>query len=99
MTWYWLLALSLMDLAQASIATAITGGFVSPFFVFCFPAVSVFASVFTSPRIIFCWTTLVATLHTVLCLVVGPGLDFDGRDEVVLFARLAALYSVSVTVT
>ena len=97
-TWYWLLALSVMDLAQASIGTAITGGFVSPFFVFCFPAVSVFASVFTSPRISFSWTTLVAPIYTGLCLVVAPGLDFDGRDEVVLFARLAALYSVSVTV-
>ena len=97
-TWYWLLALSVMDLAQASIGTAITGGFVSPFFVFCFPAVSVFASVFTSPRIIFSWTTLVAAIYTGLCLVVGPGLEFDGRNEVVLFARLAALYSVSVTV-
>ena len=80
-TWYWLLALSVMDLAQASIGTAITGGFVSPFFVFCFPAVSVFASVFTSPRIIFSWTTLVAAIYTGLCLAVAPGLDFDGAGR------------------
>ena len=97
-TWFWLLALSLMDLALISISTTITGGFSSNFFVLCFPTVTAFASAFTSARISFCWTTLVATLYTGLCLVVGSRLDLDGRDEKVLFARIAALYAVSVTV-
>ena len=97
-TWSWLLALSLMDLALISSSATISGGFSSNFFVLCFPAVTAFASVFTSARISFFWTTLVAILYIWLCLVVGSGLDFDGGDEKVLFARIAALYAVSVTV-
>ena len=42
-TWFWLLALSLMDLALISISTTISGGFSSNFFMLCFPAVTAFA--------------------------------------------------------
>ena len=96
--WFLVLALSVMDLALICISLTISGGFSSNLFVLCFPAVTAFASVFTSARISFCWTTLVATLYTGLCLAVSTGLDFDAVDEKVLFSRLAALYAVSVTV-
>ena len=62
------------------------------------PRRNAFASVFSSARISRSWTTLVATLYTGLCLVVGPGLDSDGRDEKVPFSRTAALYAISMTV-
>ena len=61
-------------------------------------AVAVFAYVFTSPRLVLPWTTLVAAVYSVLSFVVEPGLDIAGKDEQHLFYRVVALYAVSAAV-
>ena len=71
----WLLGLSALDLAVISFSTASSGGFNSPYFVVYYFAVAVFAYVFTSPRFVLPWTTLVAVIYTVLSFTVEPALD------------------------
>ena len=95
----WLLALSALDLAAISFSTSLSGGFNSPYFVLYYFAVAVFAYVFTSPRLVLPWTTLVAAIYSALSFAVEPGLDLAGKEEQHLFYRLVALYAVSAAVS
>ena len=95
----WLLGLSALDLAAISFSTSLSGGFNSPYFVLYYFAVAVFAYVFTSPRLVLPWTTLVAVIYSVLSVAVEPGLDLAGKDERSLFYRVVALYAVSAAVS
>ena len=95
----WLFALSALDLAAISFSTSLSGGFNSPYFVLYYFAVVVFAYVFTSPRLVLPWTTLVAVIYSVLSFAVEPGLDLAGKEEQHLFYRLVALYAVSAAVS
>ena len=95
----WLFALSALDLAAISFSTSISGGFNSPYFPAYYFAVAVFAYVFTSPRLVLSWTTLVAAIYSVLSFAVEPGLDLAGKEEQHLFYRLVALYAVSAAVS
>ncbi len=95
----WLLGLSGMDLAGISFSTSLSGGFDSPYFPLYYFAVAMFAWVFTSPRLALSWTTLVVTVYSALSIVVGPGLDLDGKEERTLGYRLVALYAVSSAVS
>ena len=94
----WLFALSALDLAAISFSTSLSGGFNSPYFPGYYFAVAVFAYVFTSPRLVLPWTTLVVVIYGVLSIVVEPGLDLAGKDESSLFYRVVALYAVSAAV-
>ena len=94
----WLFALSALDLAAISFSTSLSGGFNSPYFVLYYFAVAVFAYVFTSPRLVLPWTTLVAAIYSALSFAVEPGLDLAGKEEQHLFYRLVALYAVSAAV-
>ena len=94
----WLFGLSCLDVAAISFSTSLSGGFNSPYFVLYYFAVAVFAYVFTSPRLVLPWTTLVAVIYSVLSVAVEPGLDIAGKDEQHLFYRLVALYAVSAAV-
>ena len=94
----WLFVLSALDLAAISFSTSLSGGFNSPYFVLYYFAVAVFAYVFTSPRLVLSWTTLVAVIYSVLSFAVEPGLDLAGKEEQHLFYRLVALYAVSAAV-
>ena len=60
---------------------------------------AVFAYVFTSPRLVLPWTTLVAAVYSVLSFTVDPGLDLAGKEEQHLFYRVVALYAVSAAVS
>ena len=60
---------------------------------------AVFAYVFTSPRLVLPWTTLVVVVYSVLSVMVEPGLDIAGKDERSLFYRVVALYAVSAAVS
>ena len=91
----WLLGLSAMDLAGISFSTSLSGGFNSPYFPLYYFAVAMFAWVFTSPRLVLSWTTLVVIVYSALSIVVGPGLDLDAKEERSLAYRVAALYAVS----
>ena len=95
----WLFALSALDLAVISFSTSISGGFNSPYFVVYYFAVAVFAYVFTSPRFVLPWTTLVAVIYSVLSFTVEPTLDLAGKEEQHLFYRVLVLYAVSVVVS
>ena len=94
----WLFGLSALDLAAISFSASLSGGFNSPYFVLYYFAVAVFAYVFTSPRYVLPWTTLVAVIYSALSVAVEPGLDIAGKDEQHLFYRLVALYAVSAAV-
>ena len=95
----WLLGLSALDVAAISFSVSLSGGFNSPYFVLYYFAVAVFAYVFTSPRYVLPWTTLVAVIYSVLSFAVEPGLDLAGKEEQHLFYRLVALYAVSAAVS
>ena len=94
----WLFALSALDLAAISFSISLSGGFNSPYFPAYYFAVAVFAYVFTAPRLVLPWTTLVAAVYSVLSFTVEPGLDLSGKEEQHLFYRLVALYAVSAAV-
>ena len=95
----WLLGLSALDLVVISFSTAISGGFNSPYFVVYYFAVAVFAYVFTSPRFVLPWTTLVAVIYSVLSFTVEPTLDIGGKEEQHLFYRVLVLYAVAAVVS
>ena len=94
----WLFVLSVLDLAAISFSTSLSGGFNSPYFAMYYFAVAVFAYVFTSPRLVLPWTTLVVVIYSVLSVMVEPGLDIAGKDERSLFYRVVALYAVAAAV-
>ncbi len=95
----WLLGLSALDLAVISFSTSISGGFNSPYFVAYYFAVAVFAYVFTSPRFVLPWTTLVAAIYSVLSFTVEPTVDISAKEEQHLFYRVLVLYTVSAVVS
>ena len=92
-TWRWLLFLSAADIALISAAVIIGGQFHLFVYVTYYPALALFAVVFTSLWLSLAWTTLVAVVYTVVSLVVS-GLDFDLGQEKALLARLMAMYGV-----
>ena len=94
----WLLGLSALDLAAISFSISLSGGFNSPYFPAYYFAVAVFAYVFTAPRFVLTWTTLVAVIYSVLSFTVEPTLDLAGKEEQHLFYRVVALYAVSAAV-
>ena len=95
----WLFGLSVLDVAAISFSVSLSGGFNSPYFALYYFAVAVFAYVFTSPRLVLPWTTLVVVVYSALSVMVEPGLDIAGKDERSLFYRVVALYAVSVAVS
>ena len=94
----WLFGLSALDLAGISFSVSLSGGFNSPYFALYYFAVAVFAYVFTAPRLVLPWTTLVVVVYSVLSVTVEPGLDIAGKEESRLFYRVVALYAVSAAV-
>ncbi len=95
----WLLGLSALDLVVISFSTSISGGFNSPYFVVYYFAVAVFAYVFTAPRLVLPWTTLVAVIYSVLSFTVEPTLDLAAKEEQHLFYRVLILYAVAAVVS
>ena len=95
----WLFALSALDLAAISFSIALSGGFNSPYFPAYYFAVAVFAYVFTVPRFVLPWTTLVAVIYSVLSFTVEPTLDLAAKEEQHLFYRVLVLYAVAAVVS
>ncbi len=94
-SWRWPLALSLMDSVMITAGIAISSSvFHNTFFVLYYPALAMFAAVFTSFRLSFVWTTMVAGAYTALSLFMEPGVDFDIKEEKVLFTRIVVMYAV-----
>ena len=98
-TWRWMLLLSAMDIALATSSISVGPGFDSYVFVAYYPALALFAVVFTSLWFSLAWTTLTAVAYTFVSLTVGAGLDIDAGDEKALLGRLAAMYALVLCVS
>ena len=91
----WPLALGVMDAAMITAGIAISSsGFQNTFFVLYYPALAMFAVVFTSFRFSFAWATMVAVTYAALSLAMEPGVDFEIKEEKVLFTRIVVMYAV-----
>ena len=91
----WALALSVMDALMITAGIAISSsGFQNTFFVLYYPALAMFAVVFTSFRLSFAWATMVAVVYAAMSLVLEPGVDYGIKEEKVLFTRIVVLYAV-----
>ena len=95
-TWRWMLTLSAMDMALITANIVVSGRFDSFIFITYYPALSLFAAVFTSFWMNMAWTTMVAAAHTVVSVVAGSGLDLGTGDENALIARVAVMYLIVV---
>ena len=98
-TWRWILLLSAMDIALATSSISVGPGFDSYVFVAYYPALALFAVVFTSLWLSLAWTTLAAVAYTFVSLTIGAGLDIAAGDEKVLLGRLAAMYALVLCVS
>ena len=103
-TWRWLLVLSAMDIALITTDIVIGGGFKSFTFLAYYPALAMFAAVFTILWLSLAWTTMAAVAYVVVSLGVGSGLDLGGGDPSggdlrVLVGRLAAMYAMVLCVS
>ena len=98
-TWRWMLLLSAMDIALATSSISVGPGFDSYVFVAYYPALALFAVVFTSLWLSLAWTTMTAVAYALVCWRVGVGLDVDAGDEKVLVGRLAAMYALVLCVS
>ena len=98
-TWRWMLLLSAMDIALATSSISIGPGFDSYVFTAYYPALALFAVVFTSLRLSLAWTTMTAVVYGLVCWRVGAGLDVDAGDEKALLGRLAAMYALVLCVS
>ena len=91
-TWRWMLVLCAMDIALVTASIVIAPGFNSFIFVAYYPALVLFALVFTSVWLGLAWTTMAAVAYSIVSLSLGSGIDRDAGDEKALVARLAAMY-------
>ena len=71
-----------------------SSGFQNSFFVLFYPALAMFAVVFTSFRFSFAWASMVAVVYAALSLVVEPGVEYGIKEEKILFTRIAVMYTV-----
>ena len=78
--WCWLLLLSSADIGLITAAVIIGGEFHLFVYVAYYPALALFAAVFTSLWLSVAWTTMAAA-YGVVSLTVGSGLDLDAGQE------------------
>ena len=94
-TWHWALALSVMDAVMITAGIVVSGsGFQNSFFVLYYPTLAMFAVVFTSFRLSFAWVTMIAAAYAAMSLLLEPGVEFEIKEEKVLFTRIAVMYGV-----
>ena len=97
-TWHWAIALSVMDAAMITAGLAVASRFQNSYFVLYYPALAMFAVVFTSFRLSFAWVTMVAVAYAALSIALDPGVDFEIKDEKILFTRIVVMYAVVIAV-
>ena len=98
-TWRWMLLLSAMDIGLITASISIGPGFDSYIFVAYYPALALFAVVFTSLWLGLAWTTMTVAAYALVCWTAGAGLDIGAGDEKVLVGRLAAMYALVLCVS
>ena len=98
-TWRWMLFLSAFDIALITANIVVSGRFDNLIFIVYYPALAIFAVVFTSVRLIAAWVTAAAIAYSLTIFVEGPGLDIDAAQDQVLFGRLLVMYLVAVGIS
>ncbi len=94
-TWHWALALSAMDVTMITAGIFVSGsGFQNSFFMLYYATLAIFAVVFTSFRLSFACVTMVAAAYAAMSLLLEPGVEFEIKEEKVLFTRIAVMYAV-----
>ncbi len=91
-----LLLVSASDLAQIVFAVAVLGGFTTFAFIGFYPALGLFAVLFSSVWATFAWTSLAVLAYIAVCVWTGGGLDLDLGQEKVLVGRVATMYVIAV---
>ena len=97
-TWRWLLFLSGMDITLLTISVAIGGEFHLFTYVTYYPALALFAVVFTSFGLCLAWATMAAVAYSVVSFTVS-GIDYELGQEKALLARVMAMYGVVASVS
>ena len=97
-TWSWVLFLSITDFVMITASIVSDAGFDNFHYLVYYPALALVAAICPSFVLSLVWTTVVMAFYAAWCLTMGSGLDFAADDEVVLSARLAAMYGVVVAV-
>ena len=93
-----LLGVHLVDLALISAAVIIGASFDMHAYLVYYPAVALFAVVFSSLRLCMAWTTAVAAIYAAVSIGLGPGINLEEGDEKQLAARILAMYAVAAIV-
>ena len=94
----WLVALSAMDVALITGTVVIAGHFHFYVYAAYYPALALFAAVFTSFGLCLLWTTVVASVYAGVALG-ALGLDLDLGQEKALAGRVVAMYAVVAAVS
>ena len=99
LTWRWTLGMSATDVALITSGVWIAGGFSAMFtHLLYYPALAMFAVLFTSLRLNLAWATLVAGLYSAVSITAGEGLDLVARDDMALVVRVGVMYTVVMAV-
>ncbi len=99
LTWRWTLGMSATDVALITFGVWIAGGFSALFtHLLYYPALAMFAVLFTSLRLNLAWATLVAGVYCAVSITAGDGLDLVARDDMVLVVRVGVMYTVVLAV-
>ena len=98
-TWFWMLVLCAVDIALITGNIAVNGRFEGYFFVAYYPALAMFAVVFSSLWLILAWVTATAAVYYLVSVATGPGLDLELAQDHALAARLSVMYLVAVGVS
>ena len=91
-----LLLVSASDLAQIVFAVAVLGGYSTFAYLGFYPALGLFAVLFSSFWGTVAWTSLAASLYVAICVWTGGGLDLELGQEKVLVGRVATMYVIAV---
>ena len=98
-TWFWMLVLCAVDIALITGNIAVNGRFEGYFFVAYYPALAMFAVVFSSLWLILGWVTATAVVYFLVGVAAGPGLDLEMVQDNALVARVSVMYLVAVGVS
>ena len=99
LTWRWMLALTATDVALVTAGVCISGGLSALFtHLLYYPALAVFAVLFTSLKLNLVWVTLVALTYALVSLTVGEGIDWAAREDMTLVVRVVVMYIVVLAV-
>lgn len=93
-TWHWLVGLSTLDVALTTLGAIAPAGGADVAYLLYYPALALFAVVFSSPAIGLAWVTAVAATYVAATLLLGPGLDLEAGEEKVLFVRVVIMYAI-----